>query len=125
MRRIFTCALAFRNSQVARDRAKIVHQARAYIENNFTDPELSLNKVASQVNLSASHFSVVFGHEVGETFKDFLTRIRIERAKELLRTTNQKCSEIAYQCGYNDPHYFSYLFKKHIGLSPQRFRAQP
>ena len=125
MRRIFTGALAFRNSQVSRERAKNVHQARTYIENNFTDPELTLNKVASQVNLSASHFSVVFSHEVGETFKDYLTRIRIERAKELLRTTNQKCSEVAYQCGYNDPHYFSYMFKKNTGLSPQRFRTQP
>ena len=125
MRRIFTGALAFRNNQVSRERTMAVHQAKAYIDNHFTDPELLLSKVAAQVNLSPSHFSVVFSHETGETFKDYLTRIRIDRAKELLRTTNLKCAEVAYQCGYNDPHYFSYIFKKNTGLSPLRYRVQP
>jgi two-component system response regulator YesN len=77
------------------------------------------------VNLSPSHFSVIFSQEMGESFKDYLTRIRLERAKELLRTTNLKCAEIAYQSGYNDPHYFSHVFHKRIGLPPQQFRQQP
>jgi two-component system response regulator YesN len=124
-RRIFTSALAYRDSQVTHERAMTIHLANSYIDSHCTDPDLSLNEVAAQVNLSASHFSAVFSHETGETFRDHLTRIRIDRAKELLRTTNLKCSEVGYQSGYNDPHYFSYIFRKNTGLTPQQFRAQP
>jgi two-component system response regulator YesN len=68
---------------------------------------------------------VVFSQEMGETFRDYLIRIRIERAKELLRTTTLKCYEVAYQSGYNDAHYFSHIFKKATGLSPQSYRNLP
>jgi two-component system response regulator YesN len=80
--------------------------------------------VAAWVNLSASHFSVVFSQESGQTFKEFLTEIRIKKAKELLRTTPLRSADIAYQVGYNDPHYFSSVFKKHTGYSPIEFRSQ-
>jgi two-component system response regulator YesN len=124
-RRILTGALAFRDSQVCHQQVLIVHQAKAYIESHYNNSDLSLNEVAAQVNLSPSHFSTVFSRESGETFRDYLTRIRIERAKELLRTTNLKCFEVAHQSGYSDPHYFSYIFRKNTGLSPQKFRLQP
>jgi two-component system response regulator YesN len=78
--------------------------------------------VANQVNFSSSHFSVVFSREMGMTFKDYLTNLRMEKAKELLRTTPLKSFEISSQIGYNDPHYFSYVFKKHTNLSPKQFR---
>jgi two-component system response regulator YesN len=123
-RRILTSALAFRDSRVRHQRAMLVHQAKAYMDTHYMDPDLSLNRVAAQVNLSPSHLSAVFSHETGETFKEYLTRIRIERAKELLRTTNLKSFEVAYQSGYNDPHYFSYIFRKNTGFSPQKFRLQ-
>lgn len=124
IRKIFSATLAFRDNQVDNQQARIVLQAKTHIDGSFSDSGLSLKQVAAQVNLSPSHFSVVFSQEMGETFRDYLTRIRIERAKELLRTTNLKCYEVAYQCGYNDPHYFSSIFKKNVGLPPQRFRAQ-
>jgi two-component system response regulator YesN len=123
--RIFASALDFRDSQAHNQHEAIIHQAKAYIDRQYTKPDLSLNEVAAQVNLSPSHFSTVFSHETGETFKEYLTRIRINRAKELLRTTGLKSFEVAYQCGYNDPHYFSYIFRKNTGLSPQQFRLQP
>ncbi|MCL4272071.1 MAG: helix-turn-helix transcriptional regulator, partial [Anaerolineales bacterium] len=88
------------------------------------DPDLSLNMVAARVNLSASHFSVVFSQEMGQTFKEYLTLIRINKAKELLRMTSLRSADIAYQIGYNDPHYFSSVFKKHSGCSPIEFRSQ-
>jgi len=125
VRNIFSAALAFRNDQTQYEKSKLIFQAKEFIDTHFTDPNLLLNEVAASVNLSPSHFSTVFGRETGETFKDYLTRIRIERAKELLRTTNMKCSEIAYQSGYNDPHYFSYVFRKNTGLPPQQFRQLP
>jgi two-component system response regulator YesN len=125
IRRILSSALAFRDSQVRHQQALLVHQAKAYIESHYSNSDLSLNEVAAQVNLSPSYFSAVFSQENGETFRDYLTRVRIERAKELLRITNLKCFEIAYQSGYSDPHYFSYIFRKNTGLSPQQFRLQP
>lgn len=122
LRNLLADVLAFRDEQAQRERSGLVFQAKAYIDANYSDRELLLEDVATAVNLSPSHFSVVFGRETGESFKSYLTRIRIERAKELLRTTGLKCSEIAYQCGYNDPHYFSYAFKKNTGIPPQQFR---
>lgn len=125
LRELFTAVLTFRNNQTQYEKNKLIFQAKDFIDANFTDPNLLLNEVAATVNLSPSHFSVVFGRETGQSFKDYLTRVRIDRAKELLRTTNMKCSEIAFQSGYNDPHYFSYVFRKNTGLPPQQFRQLP
>jgi two-component system response regulator YesN len=124
-RQVFASALAFRDSRTQNQYKTMIHQAKQYIEGHYTDPDLSLIDVAAQVNLSPSHFSMVFSRETGETFKEYLTRVRIDRAKELLRTTSLKSFEVAYQSGYNDPHYFSYIFRKNAGLSPQQFRVQP
>jgi len=88
------------------------------------DPDLSLNEVAAQVNLSPSHFSVVFSQETGQTFKEYLTEVRIKKAKELLRMTTLRSAEISYQVGYSDPHYFSYVFRKNTGATPSEFRLQ-
>ena len=66
----------------------------------------------------------VFSQETGQTFKEYLTELRIKRAKELLRTTTLKAFEIGYQVGYNDPHYFSHVFHKNTGLTPMEFRLQ-
>lgn len=122
---LFAQAITYRTSQANGERTRMVHQVKAFIDAHYANPDLLLNEVAARVNLSPSHFSVVFSQEMGESFKDYLTRIRLERAKELLRTTNLKCAEIAYQSGYNDPHYFSHVFHKRIGLPPQQFRQQP
>jgi two-component system response regulator YesN len=124
MRRIFLDALTFRNSQANHERIIIIHQAKAYIDSHLSDPDLQMNKVATHFNISPSHFSTVFRQEIGETFRDYIGTTRINRAKELLRTTNLKCSEVAYQSGYNDPHYFIFFLKKKTDLTPQQFRAQ-
>jgi two-component system, response regulator YesN len=86
--------------------------------------DLSLNDLACLANLSASHFSSVFSQVTHQTFKEYLTEVRITKAKELLRTTSLKSADIAYKVGYNDPHYFSSAFKKNTGLSPIEFRLQ-
>ncbi|OGO35813.1 MAG: hypothetical protein A2W35_20920 [Chloroflexi bacterium RBG_16_57_11] len=125
IRKIILRLLTFRDSRVDNQQASCVHQAVTYIKQNLADPDLSLNQVATRVNLSPNHFSVIFSQEMGETYRDYLSRVRIERAKELLRTTNMLCAEVAYQSGYNDPHYFSYVFKKNTGMSPQQFRLHP
>jgi two-component system response regulator YesN len=124
-KRLISAAHIFRDTQVTNDRAVIVHQAKAYIHSRFTDPDLSLNEVAAQAGFSPNHFSAVFSEESGETFRDYLAKTRVAHARKLLRTTSQKISEIALECGYNDPHYFSIIFRKHTGLTPQQFREAP
>jgi two-component system, response regulator YesN len=122
--KIISVALAYRDSQPNGQHTHLIRQAKGYIEHHYTDPELSLNEVAAQANLSASHFSAVFSQETCQTFKEYLTEVRMNKAKELLRMTTLRSADIAYQVGYNDPHYFSSVFKKNTGLSPIEFRSQ-
>ena len=122
--RILSGALVYRDSQPNGQYKNLIRKAKEYLERHYADPELSLNQVAAQANLSASHFSVVFSQETSQTFKEYLTEIRINKAKELLRMTSLRSADIAYQVGYNDPHYFSSVFKKNTGLSPMEFRSQ-
>ena len=122
--RIISIGLTYRDSHPNGQHPHLISQAKEYIEHHYADPELSLNEVAAQANLSASHFSAVFSQEAHQTFKEYLTEIRINKAKELLRMTTLRSAEIAYQVGYNDPHYFSSVFKRNTGVSPIEFRSQ-
>jgi two-component system, response regulator YesN len=122
--KILIGALAFRDSQTKSQHAKLIRQAKEYIDAHYMEANISLNDIAALVNLSSSHFSVVFAQETNQTFKDYLTEVRIQKAKELLRTTALRSTDISYQVGYNDPHYFSSAFKKNTGFSPGEFRSQ-
>ncbi len=121
---VISIGLAYRDSQPNRQHIHLIRHAKEYIDRHFAKPELSLNEVAAQANLSASHFSSVFSQETHQTFKEYLTEVRINKAKELLRMTTLRSADIAYQVGYNDPHYFSSVFKRNTGLSPIEFRSQ-
>lgn len=103
---------------------KVLKQAQEYIEANYNQYDISLNTVAANVNLSPNHFSAIFSQELGETFIEYLTRVRMEKAKELLRTTSKKSMEIAYEVGYKDAHYFSNLFKKTQNCTPREYRMR-
>ena len=59
-----------------------------------------------------------------KTFVEYLTAVRIEAAKQLLTCGNSRMSDIAFDVGYQDSHYFSYLFKKHVGVSPREYRSR-
>jgi two-component system response regulator YesN len=102
--------------------AGVIEKSRDYIRERFAEGDISLNTVAEFVGLSPNHFSTVFSQETGETFIECLTGTRLQRARELLKTTSIRSSEIAYMVGYNDPHYFSYVFKKNVGMSPSEYR---
>jgi|WetSurMetagenome_2_1015567.scaffolds.fasta_scaffold62375_2 two-component system, response regulator YesN len=124
LQNILVRALAYRDSRANHQHGVMLQQVHDYIDQHYMDADLSLNEVAGQVNLSSSHFSTVFSQETGQTFKEYLTEVRIRHAKELLRSTTLKSFEISYQIGYSDPHYFSYVFRKHTGLSPKEYRQQ-
>lgn len=102
----------------------LLKAARSYIEKNYDNEEISLNTVAASVNLSPNYFSTIFSQGMGQTFIEYLTYVRMKKAKELLRSSNMKTSEIAYAVGYKDAHYFSYLFKKTQKCTPRDFKTQ-
>jgi two-component system response regulator YesN len=122
--KILSIGLAHRDGRPNGQHQNLIRQAKEYIEQHYKNPDLSLNEVAASAHLSASHFSSVFSQETCQTFKEYLTEIRINKAKELLRMTALRSADIAYQVGYNDPHYFSSVFKKNTGVSPIEFRSQ-
>jgi len=101
----------------------IVAEARYYMSQHYTDPNLMLQDVAKAVNMSNSRFSTVFAQQSGKTFTEYITGLRLGKAKELLRETDLRSSQIAFEVGYNDAHYFSYLFKKSFGLTPGEYRS--
>lgn len=94
-----------------------------YIDANYDKP-ISLDEVARISHLSASRLAHVFKEQMGTTIIDYLTSVRIERAKQLLLATNQSCTEICFQVGYNNQSYFTRTFKTLVGMPPRRFRAR-
>ena len=101
-----------------------VARARRFLSRRYSDPNLMLQDVAGEVGMSQSHFSTVFAQETGITFTQYLTALRIGKAKELLSATAMRSSEIAFAVGYNDAHYFSYMFKKQTGMTPSEYRKE-
>ena len=85
-----------------------------YIQENYSR-DISLDDVSSQVNISPYYFSKIFKEETGENFIEYLTRVRIDKAKELLVDANVSVKEAGIQSGYSDPNYFSRIFKKSDG----------
>ncbi|HPX13529.1 MAG TPA: response regulator [Treponemataceae bacterium] len=124
VRRILERIVALRTAREGSGHDSVIQRAKRYIQEHFADPDISLNTVAAEVNYSPNHFSTVFSQESGETFIEYLTWTRITRAKQLLASTSLRSSEVAYEVGYNDPHYFSFLFKKNTGKSPREFRTE-
>ena len=121
--RILNQAFEYKDSKKQSKYVEILDKAKAYIHSHYSDPDISLISTSNYVHLSSNHFSTIFSQETGETFIEYLTKTRIKKAMELLKTTNQKSREIAYAVGYNDPHYFSYMFKKATGTTPKEFRS--
>jgi two-component system, response regulator YesN len=121
-REVIEKALEFRDEQGSARYGMLLRKAKAYIGERYMDPELTLRQVAGEVALSNNHFCTVFSQETGVTFTEYITTLRIEKAKELLRDKQMRTSDVAAAIGYNDPHYFSYLFKKYVNLSPRDFR---
>ncbi len=116
-------AAALRDKASSSQYGTLLGQAVDYIDSHFTDDNLSLNLVAREINISANYLSAVFSQEMGVTFTEYVTGKRMDRARELLRSTDKRSGEIAFAVGYRDPHYFSFLFKKTQGCTPRDYRA--
>lgn len=101
-----------------------IRRAEAYIRENYHLQELSLKSICQEVHMSSSYFSALFKQHTHKTFVEYLTAMRIEKARELLKFTDLKTYEIAAKTGYADPHYFSILFKKTTGETPSEYRQK-
>ncbi len=124
LKKILSTAIDLREVVSQKKYHSILEEAKSYIEQHYDDVNISLNSVAASVNLSPNHFSSIFSQEMGKTFVEYLTFVRMEKAKELLRTSSLKSAEIAYAVGYKDAHYFSYLFKKNQDCTPKEYRQR-
>ena len=115
-------AIVLRDENAGNQNRSVLKLAVDFIDHNYMDEEISLNKAAHVANVSANHFSALFSQNMGQTFTEYLTDLRMSKAKELLRCTAMRSSEIAGEVGYKDAHYFSYLFKKTQGMTPSEYR---
>ena len=116
--------IGVRDTISGRGYSDIIEIAKDQIRKTYMSDEISLNTIAAEVGMSPSYFSSIFSKEMGKTFVEYLTEIRMDRAKELLMCSSMKTSEIGYEVGYKDPHYFSYIFKKTQNCTPKEFRAR-
>lgn len=121
---LLTAVMEIRDNCAQKKSTIRMERAKEYIDANYKDVDISLNTVANYVHMSPCYFSSTYSQETGQTFIEYLTEVRMRRAKELLRCTNLRSSEVAAESGYQDSHYFSFLFKKTQGCTPSEYRKR-
>lgn len=100
----------------------LVEKAKEYVRKHYQESDVTINSICEYLHLSPTYFSFIFKRDTKTTFINYLTQVRMEAAKELLRNTSMKAFEIAERIGYSEPNYFSYSFKKKFGVSPSEYR---
>lgn len=101
----------------------VIKEAEQYIREHYQDPDMTVEKICRRLHMSAAYFSTLFKKETGQAYIAYLTDVRLNRAVELLMTTEDKTYIIAEKVGYPEQNYFSYVFKKKFGMSPTKYRA--
>lgn len=102
---------------------QVIEEAKAYIQDHYQEPDLSVEMICRQLHMSPAYFSTMFKKVTGKTYVAYLTEVRLNKAVELLNETNDKTYVIARKVGYQEQNYFSYVFKKKFGVSPTKFRG--
>ena len=100
----------------------LIDRVMAYLEENIGNAEVGLSSTAAAFYVSSGHLGRLMKKETGQTFVEYMTQLRMRKAETLLKQTDLKGYEIGQQVGIPDPHYFSVLFKKHIGRSMNEYR---
>ena len=102
---------------------RVIKEAKEYIREHYSNPELSVEMLCRHLHMSPAYFSTVFKKETGQTYVNYLTEVRLGKAVELLNETDDKTYMIAQKVGYQEQNYFSYVFKKRYGVSPTKYRG--
>ncbi|OCT15638.1 hypothetical protein A8709_16375 [Paenibacillus pectinilyticus] len=121
IKELFTKAIQYTSKHKKTRSSKIAQSAKDYIEGHYMDSELQLDQIAQQVFINPSYLRAVFKKEIGMTVTDYVTHVRMHRARELLGKGNIRLADIAEQIGVSDPSYFSKSFKKFFGYSPSEY----
>lgn len=109
------------NTLLSQNNSLVVKRAVAFLQRNYIRP-ISLDEIAREVGISKKRLEINFQQELGISPWEYLTRYRIKEAKDLLKTTDLPITEVAGQIGFDDPAYFSRLFRSHTGQSPKDYR---
>lgn len=123
IRDMLRIAVYMRDELSQKQTGDLADRALAYVDEHFSDENISLNSLAKAINVSANYISAVFSQRAGQSFVEYLTQKRMEKARQLLRQSNMRSGEIASAVGYRDPRYFSFVFKKLQGCTPKEYRA--
>ena len=99
---------------------KAIEKVVLYIKNNIST-NLTLESVASEVKFAPSYFHKIFKEHTGKPLRRYIEELRIEKASNLLVTTDMTLTEIAYECGFSSQSYFSYAFKRHTAMTPRSY----
>lgn len=108
--------------QRTQNASDLTENARRYIEEHY-GRDISLDDISAQAGVSPYYFSKLFKKRTGQTFVEYLTEVRMGKARELLRETDYSMKEISTEVGYGDQNYFSRAFRKYVGVSPSEYRA--
>lgn len=103
-------------------KSQLIEKIIDYLQRNYSDENLSQSKVAEECNINSCYLSRKFKQEMNQTFMEYLSRLRIEKAIDLMKTSDKKNYEIAEEVGISDPHYFSIFFKRHMKMSISEYR---
>ena len=106
----------------SRSQSNMLTKAMLCIESHLSDPELSLSLVSEELCITASYFSAFFIREVGVGFNEYITNLRMEKAKKMLTETNRRISDIAAECGFRSASYFNSVFRKCCAMAPGYYR---
>ena len=104
--------------------SNMLRLSKIEIEDNISNPELSLSMIGDALGITPAYFSAFFMREMGVGFNEYITAKRIELAKDLLSNTNVKINQIAEDCGFRSPSYFNTVFRKSTGITPGEYRNQ-
>jgi two-component system response regulator YesN len=124
IREILVASLDCREKSKRDKYRELIARVKGYIAESYGRGEIHLKDLSQFVGLSPSHLSSVFSKQMGTTITEYITEVRIAKAKELLRSSGLRAAEVAERVGYFDPNYFSTTFKKQTGMTPKEYRSQ-